>query len=442
MFNKAFNKLLILSSIFVLASCHASLDKVTLLRSPEKMAHAYSYEEVKDTDYLAFKLKMREFSSKISESILNREFREDSNIALSPLSIELCLGLGISGASDETRVELLKAFDMDYQTFNKFYKTYFNQMSLERYHYDGKKIKSQLLLTNSIWIDDDITLKDSGLDALLNDYYCYSYHADFDKDNKNTNKAIEEFISDKTKGLIKPKLKFSIDTLFVLMNTLYLKDVWNDFGEDLDYDEEGYKFTYKDGKESKKRLLSGYYNDGRTITTDNYSCFYTSTNSGFKLYFVKPNEGKDLKTIFNKDSLDYVLDKNHMVYKDDIKKERYHTYCVFPEYKAESNVDLQNILKEDFNVKTLFDIDKCKFHNLTDKEVYCSDIKHIAKLDVNKKGIEGAAVTYMAMGGNAAPEQDPYEDIYETFVVDKEFGFILTYQDNDVVFSGTVTNID
>ena len=432
-------KLFILSSVVLLASCHTSLNKMTLLRSPEKLSHQFSYSELNNEEYLAFKEKMKLVSSKLSDSLISREFKEDKNITFSPLSIELCLGLALSASSDETREELLSIFDIDSQTFNNYYKTYFNNLSFER-KMDNKTI-GQMLLTNSIWIDNDIKLKDSGLDNLRDNYYCYSYQADFDNDNKNSNKAIQEFIKDKTKGLINPQLDFSKETLFVLLNTLYLKDMWNYLGEDLSYTTEPIKFTNRNGEESKKKLLEGYYNEGRAIYQDDYSYFYTSTNSGLKLYFVKPHDGKDLKNIFNKTSMDYVLNNKNMVYQDDVKLERYHTKVIFPEFKAESNLDIQNILKEDFNVKTLFDINKCKFSNLTDLPLYCSDIKHIAKLEVNKKGIEGAAITAMAMAGNAGPIEDPYTDVFETFVVDKEFGFIITYSDA-VIFSGTVTNID
>ena len=43
-------------------------------------------------------------------------------------------------------------------------------------------------------------------------------------------------------------------------------------------------------------------------------------------------------------------------------------------------------------------------------------------LAVNKSGIEGAAVTYMAYPGDAGP--GPYTLVQDTFVVDKEFGFV------------------
>jgi hypothetical protein len=45
------------------------------------------------------------------------------------------------------------------------------------------------------------------------------------------------------------------------------------------------------------------------------------------------------------------------------------------------------------------------------------------------------------MAGAGAPQPDPYTYLKYTFVVDKEFGFIVTRYGN-VVFSGVVNNID
>ena len=434
-------KIFILGSVFLLTACHSSLNKMTLLRSPEKLTHAYSYEEVNEQGYLSFKDKLKEVSSQLSESVIKREFKDNGNITLSPLSIELCLGLAVSASSGTTREELLNIFDMDFVTFNKYYKTYYNQMSLERYG-DDNKLMSQQLLTNSIWIDSNIKLFDKGLDDLMNDYYCYSYQADFRNDNEKSNKAIEEFISDKTKGLIKPKLQFSPDTLFVLMNTLYLKDIWNNAGIELTYAEDEYKFTNRDGQVSSKKLLDpNKYLTGKALVTDNFSSFYTSTLNGFKITFIKPNNGKDLKDIFTASNINYAINKDNYIYKDDTRMEKYHTKCIFPEYKAECDVELKDIIREDYHVNTLFDSGSCDFSSLTQLEVFISSIKHIAKLEVNKKGIEGAAVTLMMGEATSIGDPDPYQHIYEIFPVDQEFGFVITYQDA-VIFSGTVTNID
>ena len=174
----------------------------------------------------------------------------------------------------------------------------------------------QILLTNSIWIDDDVTLKEEGLDALKDSYYCYSYEADFDDNNQATNKAIEDFISDKTKGLIEPTLTLPRETLFVLMNTLYLKDIWNEMGEDLSYASSDYKFTNRNGSVSNKQLLSGYYQLGKVIQQETFEVFKTSTMHGLDLYFVKGKDNQDIKDVFNKETINYVLDKDNFIYQD------------------------------------------------------------------------------------------------------------------------------
>lgn len=451
---KSLKLITILSTVFCLAACQGQnkgslsgnysdvIKKLNVkeLRNPDDLEHVISYGQLNDSNYSNFKDKMRVFSTKLSESFVKSDYDIKSNIAISPLSIEMCLGLAVYCANGQTRTELLNALDVDFTTFNKYYKLLFNELS--RLDKDASdQVASELSLTNSIWIDNDINLSETGLDDLKNDYYCHSFEADFDKYNKETTEAIEYFIEQKTKGLIQPDLQFDPKTFFVLMNTLYLKDIWNDWGGDLNTTSET-KFKNANGNVSSKELLVGYSEDGKAIETDDYSCFFACTRYGRYLYFVKPNEGKALKDVFNKEAMQYVLNHKNYVYQDNEKLERYHTNCVFPEFKADSDIDLIKMFRNDFNVTSMFDPMKCDFSNIMKEPApsYVEQFKHIAKLEVNKKGIEGAAVTYMAYAGAAGP--DEYTDVYGTFEVDKEFGFILTNYDSDIIFSGAVTNID
>ena len=438
--NKLFTFLNLLN-VGVLTACGGGLSSasVNALRSPEGLDHKYNYQETRSEEYLNFKNKLKIFAFKLADSFNQNFYSENKNLSCSPLSIELCLGLAVRSANGQTRDELLRAFDVDYETFNKFYKLYFNEMFLVSRD-ENEKIISQLLLTNSIWLDQRGDFVDAGLDALRDDYYCYSFEADFLNQNDAANKAIQDFIKDKTKGLIDPKLGLSIDTLFVLMNTLYLKDVWNTDGQDLPYTKEDYHFTNLNGEKSNKQLLSGYYYSGKALETEDFSSFHTST-CYYQLYFIKPNEGKDLKTVFTKDNIEYVLDSNNYTYTDEVKMERYHTNCIFPEFESESNESIIDMLKNDFDIKSLFVPGACDLTNVTTTpETYIQEVTHITKLKVDKTGIEGAAVTIMA-GGAAGYEEDPYTDVYESFVVDKEFGFVIVRNDR-IIFSGTVTNID
>ena len=415
-----------------------NLNQMKQLRSPEELSHEYPYDEVYQEGYKEFKSKLQSFSSSLSESFVDSQYDSNDNIVFSPLSIELCLGLAVRSSDGNTRKELLNAFGVDYETFNTYYKLFFNENTKTFHHGNHKEYQGELSLTNSIWIDDEINLLDSGLDALRDDYYCYSYEVDFNKKNEQTNKAIKEFINDKTHGLINPDLQLSPETLFILMNTLYMKDIWNEDADELT-ETNSYKFKNANGEYSDKKLLMGYYKRGKTLVKEDYSSFYTTTYHGIKFNFIKPNDGKTIKEVFNKTNIDYVLDGKNYTYLDDEKMEEYYTNCIFPEYTAESNLDFKDILRYKHGINDLF-TPSCNFSNLTNLDVMCNSVTHVAKLVVNKKGTEGAAVTVIDMMATAAPYEE-YKKVYETFVVDQEFGYVVSYN-NNVLFSGVVTNID
>lgn len=415
-----------------------NLNQIRQLRTPEDLSHDYAYSAVSSADYRAFKNKVKSFSAAMSESFVNAEYGEHKNIVFSPLSIELCLGLAVRSSDGNTRKELLDAFGVDYETFNTYYKLFYNE-STKTFLNRDKKYQGEVSLTNSIWIDDEIKLLDSGLDALRDDYYCYSYEADFNNKNEKTNLAIKEFINDKTHGLINPDLQLSPDTLFILMNTLYMKDIWNDEAEELYEASPSYRFLNTNGQYSSKRLLNGYYKSGRTLIKEDYSSFFTSTNNGIRINFIKPNDGFTIKEVFNQENIEEILDSKSYTYNDEEKKEQYYTRCIFPEYTAESNLDFKDILKNKHGINDFFS-PTCNFSNLTDLDVMCNSLTHVAKLIVNKKGAEGAAVTIADMVPTSAPYEE-YTKVYETFVVDQEFGYLVSYN-NNVLFSGVVTNID
>ena len=407
------------------------------LRNPESLSHSYSRDDTNEAGYVEFKNKMRIFSHKISEAFVKRGYASGENIVISPLSIQLCLGLAVRCANGQTRQEILDAFDMNYESFNQYYKLFYNE-NIFSFNTNTGDLMAEQLLTNSIWFDNDVSLLNDGLDALRDDYYCYSFETDFNQNNRQANHDITDFIDKNTNGILKPNLELSTSTLFALINTLYLKDIWNAAGSDLIEAPTTYKFKNSNGLTSQKQLLYGNYANGKVLNTNEYSTFYSDTQNGYRIYYLKANEGKNIKEIFNKETLSYVLDANNYVRVDEEKMEIYETRCIFPEYSIYSDTDLKNMFIEDFHIQSLFSLQSCDFKNIINGDVYCDTFKQIAKLDVDKKGIRGAAVTYMAYSGAA---YNPYTQVKEDFVIDQEFGFVLTKMGN-VLFSGIVTNID
>ena len=430
---KPLSKILLNISTLVLISCSSAspLESFVLLRDPENLNHSISFDQKAEKGYVEFKNKIKEFAEKLS-AIYSRNNFHDNNLVISPISIELCLGLAIRSANNTTRQELLDIFDVDYVTFNKYYKYIYNELVYSSfYQYDG-----QLSFYNSFWFDNNLSLIEDGLDGLRDDYYCYSYQVDFDGKNAKTNQAIQQFIREKTNNLIDPQLNFSEETLFILMNTLYLKDAWSLDIDALPYDNQ-HQFTNIDGTISDKKLLRGLYSAGRAINTEQFSAFKSQAVST-KLYFIKPNDGYRIQDVFTKENISYVTNYQNYVYTNSDLLERYHTNCIFPEFVADANIDLAKMFANDFHVKTLFG-NGCDFSNITKDPAFCKNFRQLVKLDVNKRGIEGAAVTYMETCGSAGPNE--YTDVYESFIIDKEFGFLITRNDM-ILFSGIISNID
>ena len=443
--NKVTKTIFLLGTVVALVGCSSNSDSdavrkvvsypgIKQLRAADEPSDG-RYENF--SEHVDFLKQMDKFSSKASDKIIWENYVEGKNFAMSPYSLELCLGLAARCANGKTRQEIMDAMGMDYDMLKDNYPYFFRAGSFTEKTNTGD-VSSISLPNNSIWLNKGIKFKEDCLDDLKSSFYCDSFSADFANKNKEANKAIKEYISQKTKGLIAPDLDLSPVTLFVLMNTIYIKDVWNDSGSDLTYADESYKFKNYNGEYSSKRLLSGYSFSGRAYSGEDYSSFFTRTNNSFTITFIKPNEGKTLREVFNEKTINETRERVYQT-KDEEKMERYYTQCIFPEYEAEADIDLVETFINDFNVKSLFS-SACDFSNITDNEAYCEDFKQIAKLKVKKNGVEGAAVTYMAVCGATAPD-NRWTDVYEKFVLDKEFGFILSGSQG-VVFSGVVTNID
>ena len=444
--------ILFLTFLLTLTSCVSSTaDKFLKVGAAPKME--LSYIDRQEPTYVDFLKKLNLFQANLSEELYLEYGEKYDNICVSPASIYMALALAVECSNLNTRAELLNALGMTYDEVKTYTKKLYAQLNNEyttRGLLDQEKAKALELLTNSIWFEESIELKEVGLNNLANDYNCSSFSAPFSKNNNAANKAVRDFVSKNTKGLIDRNFGLSVDTLIALINTLYLKEIWNDDGDDLPFTKDEYTFTSYDQNTKDLKLLQGYYNQGRVIEEEMYTHFYTKTNHGFKIKFIVPNDNYTVDDIYNKEVLAYVNSIKDYQGVDDEARKIYSTRVFFPEYKAEFDEDIKNVIKNKFNVNDLFDYKKCDFSNIIDEQeyldkyegIYCSKIIHQTVLEVNKKGIEGAAVTVIAMDGATSdgPGED-YERVFLDYIVDKSFAYILTDSNDVVLFSGVVKKI-
>lgn len=417
---------------FNFASCSAG--NSTLLGEPNA-ANPLSYQERKEAELDGIEQGAAEFAAKFTSAVY-KNYDGGENFAVSPVSVYMALSLAAECAAGETREEIMSALGVSYDTLQSKFSDYYRSLIAEYEH--DKKVTARVSLGNSIWIDERATAKEDCVRSLAEKYFCYSYAADFGGDNQGANRAVRSFVKDQTYGLIDQDFALSSKTMFALINTLYLKDIWNGEGDDLLLTDKTYDFTQKNGEVKQTKLLQGYYVSGRVYETETFKHFYTTTNHGYRIKFLLPKQGYTVDDIFTQENLALVNSMTDYHAYDEENEIYYSTRCLFPEFEAEYNKDIKEILRSAFGIEALFG-GACDFSTLTDEGVYCEQVQHVTKLSVEKKGIEGAAVTVIIMSETSMPID--YAEVYEDFILDGAFGFILTDPYGNTLFSGAVNKI-
>ncbi|MCM1195406.1 MAG: hypothetical protein NC099_01240 [Corallococcus sp.] len=430
----------IICAMICIISFSACVNDVTVGQS-ELLGEPKTVERVKYADlytdgYKAFKNSVEAFASDFA-AYSYADYDKQDNFAVSPISVYMALALASQCANGDTRAQLLDALGVTFEQLQTHFSTLYRSLAVEQ-------TTGLVKLSNSVWVNDGTGVKQDCIRSLSDDFYAYSYSADFKNNNAEANKAVRAFVKEQTNGLIDKDFELSDRTLFALINSLYLKTIWNDSGRDLPFADGMYDFTAKDGSVKNVQLLQGDYIRGRAVEFDTYSTFYTATYDGYKIKFILPKDGNTIEQVFTSQNINAVNSVSDYSYLDEAENTGYYTRVLFPEYKCAYDGDIKDVLCDKFGIDLFFkDPGKyspaCDFSALSDEECYCAKIRHVTDLNVNRKGIEGAAVT--VIGIDAATAMPPAKIVRQDFVVNKAFGFIITDSQDVMLFSGLVNNV-
>lgn len=357
--------------------------------------------------------------------------KEEGNYVMSPASVYMALSMLYEIGDENVRADILELTGMDDEDLQKtgdLYNSLTNVDSCYDFHKDEYLESSRLDLSNSIWIDNNLEVNMETLKELADKLYCESHTTTFKDDNEAANKAIREFIKEKTNGLIDKDFDIQPDTLFSLINTLYFKDIWNTDGG-LGTTEKS--FSTENGIKNCEFLCSDY-KEGQIQETDCCYYFYTTTFAGYRVKLILPKEGHTLAEAMSAKNVNKVNADKEFDYIDADGVQHF-TSCVFPSFKIESDTPLKAVLESNDALSHAFEM---YYSPLTNQPLKVSDIKHSTVLDVNKEGIEGAAVTIIDNTAGSAVEEKP--PVYHNFVLNREFGFIITDTRSVVLFEGQV----
>lgn len=390
------------------------------------------YGDAMQEDYQSFLDKLDLFAARLTAAVYAVDDKE-SNLCISPVSVYMALALAIECGSGETREEMLSAVGVTYEEVKSFTGQLYALANRE-YEYTDAFLE----LANSLWADDEVLLAESGVHSLANDYHCDLFRVDFATDEGE--RAIASYIKDKTHGLIDGAIDLPPETLITLINTFYLKDSWNIDAINLDLTKSLYDFQNANGSTATTPLLMGYYFAGRAYEGEGYTSFYMSTDRGFRISFILPEDGYTLDEVFTAENLYTIGNVTDYGYKDDANMLLHYTRALFPAFEASSSVNIASMLQNDFGIRAAFDFAEADFSGISDTTpLALGSVLHKCALRVDKKGIEGAAAT--AVDGGGSPGPSDYTKVYHDFVVDRAFGFVLIDNYGTVLFSGAVNTL-
>ncbi|HIR66663.1 MAG TPA: hypothetical protein IAB94_01300 [Candidatus Coproplasma avicola] len=417
----------------LICSCAASGN---LIAAPGQHSPV-TYEDRQQQSYKSILQSANAFAADFTEALYS-DYESDGNLAISPVSVYMALALSARTAAGETREQILSALNVTYEQLQTDFSYLYRSLN---YSQEGTTLST----TNSVWMQEGVEYIEECITDLAEKYFCYSYSTDFAGDTRTANEAIRNFIKERTNGLIDQDFQLPAETCFALINTLYLKDGWYEGGDELPLTDSQYDFTQTDGAVLSRQLMRGKYNLGRVQRGEHFSTFYTRTNGGFKLHFVLPDQGYAVRDVFNADAINFVSGITDYGGYDEAANVNHKTRCLFPQFEAEYDGDVIQTLNDNFGITDLFSEARCDLSSLipggatsAGERIVCQRIQHVAKLKVDRKGIEGAAVTVVV---NAPTSAEPIEEVLYDMVIDRAFGYVLTDPYGTILFTGVVNNI-
>ena len=370
------------------------------------------------------------FDAELMEFIASKT---DDSFMISPLSFKYALGMLLAGAGGESKTGLMTAlgiknlseFEDLIKEFNRFAEGFEDSFARELEEYregvkkgwygkDDPEPCRVLRVADSVWKRNDIP-EDFKEDYKMRLQMYGAEHRGFDL--SSVIRDVNDWANEKTEGMIPRLLPDDYDVsdlAVILMNALYFKNSWKDKFEK--GAENGGDFTTADGKTVKKTFMSvstgcRYYKDDKT-----------------ELAAVKMNGNTEM--VFVLGDLKNVADK--------IKKAENRDVTVkVPLFETETSLDKKELC--DFlksrGADEIFD-ERADFSEMTDRDIYVSDIIQKTKIKLDQNGVEAAAVTAVFM-----PEKSAYEEpkTYIEFTADRAFSYyIITAPSDWTSSSGTV----
>lgn len=414
---------LLLAIIFIFTGCGNSSAVIQFKKQAglEKIENPSISNE--DKLYMASNMSGIQLLQKISAK------NEGKNTIFSPVSLSTMLAVLENGAAGKTGEEInaiINPEQLSKEELNEKYCNTINHLINSGYKENGNKT-TFVELANSLWIQENLLVKDGFLKDSNTYYGAEAYNVNFANDVCIN--AMNRWIEDKTHGRIQTYLsKVSPQTAMIAFNSLYFKGKWQS-----PFDK------------SKTQKEDFHLNNGDIIKLD-----MMNTEKQIKYYEDEQIQagkfnyyGCNMLVILPKDSTgEYTRNLNYA----DIQKaynnsENMKVKIKFPKFSFEQKNDLGSHLKT-MGMATAFDSRNADFTGIADRSgdffnLFVSDISQKCFISVDEEGTEATALTSVVLVGSPLLKENAPPEFY----LNKPFIFVISDDRTGLIlFAGKVEN--
>ncbi len=358
------------------------------------------------------------FDINIFKQIVNTS--KGDNKVISPLSIKIAMAMASEGASQGTLEEIYQSIGLNQESKIEIKKL------IESISNQGEIIFE---IANSTWARQGLDFK-ADFKNTLEDYYMSEAKV-LDFTNPSSKDVINSWVKNKTNN----KIDSIIDTIspndiMYLINAIYFNADWKEqFKKEFTREQD---FNLTNGSKVKVDMMNRSSEDFSYQEDADFQAVELpyGENGRFVMRVYLPNEKTDIKDFVS----DITIEKYNSWKKNFAIKEG---SLSLPKFKSEYSESLKEALIS-IGVIDAFDPQKANFERMIDisnANVYISDVKHKTYIDVSEKGTEAAAVTAVIMQMTSMPTE---EERFE-MVVDRPFFFTIDDTEQDlIIFMGVI----
>ncbi len=348
--------------------------------------------------------------------------REQGNVFLSPSNVSIALAMTANGAQGDTFAamrDVLAPSTASLETFNAAYRAL--QEKLTR-----SSDKVSVSLANALWAKADVSFNDEFLNRAQTIYEARIDALDFS--DPGAVNAINNWVRESTNGKIDGIVeKLDPELILLLTSAIYFKAAWQNAFDPASTLE--LPFTLPDGaqKQVPMMLRTG---EMQYLKTDNAQLAQLAyADEATRMTVLLPDAGKTAD-----DVLASLTAVQWQTWQGDFGIKSGTLYL--PRFKAETDVTLNDALSV-LGLTLAFDAERADFSGMrpVPPQVFISNVRHKAFIEVNEEGTEAAAATSVGMGATSA---EPASDTFE-MLIDRPF--VIMIEDIDtglILFAGLI----